>query len=79
MDKRKDEIILLSEGEYTKPIIIPGGALILKINAIKEENIKLDLDKELNNLIRLETNKQLNQLSNLYFNKVKKDMTINEQ
>lgn len=76
--KIKDEIILLSEGEYTKPIIIPGGALILKINAIKEENIKLDLDKELNNLIRLETNKQLNQLSKLYYNKIKKNININE-
>ena len=78
--KIKKEILLLKEGDYTKPIIIPGGALILKVNAIKEEKleIEIDIDKELKALIKFETSRQLNQLSNLYFNKIRKDIDINE-
>ena len=74
----KKQLTLLNVGNYTNPIIIPGGALILKLKSIKEDKVKLDFEKEFENLIKLETNKQLNQLSNLHFNKVKKDININE-
>ena len=37
-----------------------------------------DVEKELNMLIRLKTNQQLNQFSSMYFNRVKKDLAINE-
>ena len=73
-----EEIILINVGEYTRPIIIPGGALILKLNSVKKDKIELDLEKELENLIKNEKNRQLNQLSIVYFNKVKKDIEINE-
>ena len=63
---------------YTKPIIIPGGFLILKIENIRETKNDLDLDSEINRIIKEKTNEQLNQLSNIYFNKVKKDIIINE-
>jgi peptidyl-prolyl cis-trans isomerase SurA len=63
---------------YTKPIIIPGGFLILKIENIRETKNDLDLDSEINRIVKEKTNEQLNQLSNIYFNKVKKDIIINE-
>ena len=63
-------------GKYSKPITIQGGFLIIKINEIKKENISLDIDKELNKLIKLKTNQQLNRYSNIYFNKIKKNLKI---
>ena len=77
-DKIKNELSLTSIGEYTKPIIIPGGALILKINEIKFEKKEFDTQKEFEKLTINETNRQLNQFSNLYFNKIKRNVVINE-
>ena len=38
----------------------------------------INLESELVKLINLKTNQQFNQFSNLYFNKVKKNIVINE-
>ena len=65
-------------GENTKPITIPGGFLIIKLNDIKKEKIQYDTSERLNELIRISTNQQLNQLSNIYFQKVKKEIKIDE-
>lgn len=65
-------------GEITKPITVPGGFLILRVEEIKSEEIKLNIESELKTLIKLETNKQLEQRSNIYFNKIKKNNIINE-
>ena len=72
------EISKLKINEYTKPIPVSSGFLILKMNEIKYTKNNLDVDLELKNLIRLETNKQLNQYSVVYFNKAKKNIKINE-
>ncbi len=64
--------------EITDPIALPGGFLILKINDIKIIETKKDLEVELNKTIREIKNNQLTQFSNIYFNKVKKDVQINE-
>ena len=76
--KLKNEISKLEIGQYTQPIIIPGGALILKLEDIKEEKNDVDVNKKLNELIKYLTNEQLNQFSNIYFNKIKKNIQINE-
>ena len=58
--------------------MIPGGILILKINDKRKVEREIDVDKEIQLVIRNKTNKQLNQFSILYFNKIKKDISINE-
>ena len=74
----KKEVDDLKIGDHTKPIKIPGGFLILKIEDVREvENIS-DLNLEINKVVNIKTNEQLNQFSNIYFNKVKKNITINE-
>ena len=72
----REKINKMQIGEYSDPIIIQGGFLIIKINEIKKEKISLDIDEELNKLIQLKTNQQLNGFSNIYFNKIKKNLTI---
>lgn len=69
----------LKIGNHTKPITVPGGFLILKIEDIRiVENQNYDLDKKINEIINIKRNEQLNSYSNIYFNKVKKDLKIYE-
>ena len=78
-DKLKSELLSLKVGEVMKPFIIPGGFLILKINDIKKTKKEVsleDIDQEAKKIIKLKTNQQLNQYSNIYFNKIKKNFTI---
>ena len=72
------EIKNLKEGEYTQPINIPSGFIILKINKLKKDKIKVDLNKELEKLINQKKNDQFNNFSNIYFNKIKKEYQIDE-
>ena len=73
-----NELSILNIGETTSPLIIPGGFLILHIENIRENEIKLDFEKEMRNIIEKKTNTQLDQLSNVYLNKIKKNIQINE-
>ena len=68
----------LSIGEITTPIQIGNGFLIIKLNDIKSEIIKIDEKKELKKLIRFEQNRQLDQFSKIYFNKIKINTKISE-
>ena len=76
--KIKNQLNLTKVGETTNPIRIPGGFLILKIEDVKEREVKLDLNKEIQNIIEKQTNEQLNMFSNIYFSKLKKNIKINE-
>ena len=64
--------------EVTKPIKYPNGFLILKVNEKKEMKQIIDINKELEELVKFERNKQLNQFSLLYYKKLKQNTTINE-
>ena len=76
--KIKESIKKVKINEHTKPIVIPGGFLILKIEGIREVENDFDLNTEITKIVRKKTNEQLNQFSNIYYNKVKKDILINE-
>ena len=55
-----------------------SGYLILKIEDINLIEKKYNKEMEFKKVVDFETNQQLNQFSNIYFNKIKKDITINE-
>jgi peptidyl-prolyl cis-trans isomerase SurA len=75
----KDALLNLKIGEYSKPILTQSGFLIIKINDTKTNVFNEEsIEKKVDALIRIKTNQQLNQLSNIYFNKIKKDLIINE-
>ena len=76
--KIKIQVRKINKGEYTNPIQVPGGFLILFINDVRKVKKVIDLDEEINLEVIKQTNDQLNQLSNIYFNKIKKNMKINE-
>ena len=77
----KDLINILNKVEIngiTKPIKYPNGYLILKLNNKKNMKQIIDIDKELQEVIKFETNKQLNQFSLLYYKKLKQNTIIYE-
>ena len=74
--KLNKKIANLNVGEFTRPIVVPGGFLIIKLNELKEVDREIDLDEEIKKQISIKTNQQLNQFSNIYYNKIKKDIKI---
>ena len=74
----RKKISNLKKGEFSKPILASSGFLIIKVEDEKRYEIDFNLDKEIANLIQFKTTEQLNQFSRLYFNKVKKNVIINE-
>ena len=74
----KNEIVKLSINQYTDPIKIPGGFLIIKVDDIGEEKNKINFEQQVKNLINTKTNEQLKNYSNIYFNKVLKNIVIDE-
>ena len=68
----------LSKGQYSEPIRTSVGFLIIKIEDIKEYEIKFDLNKKINEVFEFKTNEQLNQFSKIYFNKIKKDLIFDD-
>uniref|UniRef100_UPI003F82CD3B peptidylprolyl isomerase n=1 Tax=Candidatus Pelagibacter sp. TaxID=2024849 RepID=UPI003F82CD3B len=74
----KKEITNTHIGKYTKPIVIPGGFIILLIEDIRVTNKEIDIEKEIKNIVDKKTNDQLNNFSNIYINKLKKNTQIDE-
>ena len=79
LDVIKKNVIDLAIGKYSKIINLPGGNLIIKVNDIKEEKIKLNFEEEFKKLIVYEKNRQLNQFSLIYFNKIKQNINYSEK
>ena len=63
----------------SKPIIIPGGTLLLLVKKKKEIENKIDIETQISKRVNDLRNEQLNQFSNIYFLKVKKNMIIHEK
>lgn len=72
------ELLNIGESKITNPILIPGGFLILKVEDRRQIERELDLDNEIQSIVKDKTNKQLNQFSVIYFNKIKNNIKINE-
>ena len=70
----RKNISSLKVGEFTKPIILSNGILILKLMDIKNSETAIDIENELKKAINYERNRQLNQYSKIYYNKIKKNL-----
>ena len=74
----RKNISSLKVGEFTKPIILSNGILILKLINTKNSETTIDIENELKNAINYERNRQLNQYSKIYYNKIKKNLDFDE-
>ena len=68
----------LKPNQYTQPIAISGGYLVLNIEDIKKTEGKIDKKKEFERRVNSETNEQLNRFSLIYYKKIKKNTKIYE-
>jgi len=75
----RDNLNELSIGDFTKPIITSGGFLILKLNDLKNENIKIDKNAQLEKMIKFERERQLTRFSTLYYKRIYNSAEINEK
>ena len=73
-----NKISNLKIGQYTKPIRTGSSFLILRINNLKYEKKKRNIDQEANERIKFETDRQLEQFSKMHYNKIKINTDINE-
>lgn len=70
-DNIRNKIKVIKVGEYTHPINIVGGQLILKLEETKIINKVINYEDLINQALNYERNKQLEQFSKVYFNKIK--------
>jgi len=64
--------------DYIKPIPMGANFLILKIEDIKFEKVKIDEKKEFIKILNFEKNRQLDNYSKIYYNKIEINIKINE-
>ena len=64
--------------DYIKPIPMGANFLILKIEDIKFEKVKIDEKKEFIKILNSERNRQLDNYSKIYYNKIEINIKINE-
>ena len=76
-DNIRKNINSLKVEEFTKPIILSNGILILKLINTKNSEITIDIENELKKAINYERNRQMNQYSKIYYNKVKRNLDFN--
>ncbi len=72
------KLINIDSGDFSEPIVVPGGFLILKIEDKRTVEKKINLEEEIEKILNEKRNQQLNQFSNIYFNKIKKNLSIYE-
>ncbi len=75
----KENLNELNIGDFTKPIVTSGGFLILKLNDIKNENIKIDKDAQFKKMIKFERERQLTRFSTLYYKRIYNSAEIYEK
>ena len=68
----------LEIGQISKPIRTTSGFIILKIEDEKKYAISLNINKKIEEIVKFKTNDQLSQFSSMYFNKIKKNLIIND-
>ena len=73
------QISTLKINEFTNPLKISTGFLLISLDSTKEEVKKNNFEEQYNNIIIKETNRQLNQYSTIYFKKVEKKSFIYEE
>jgi len=73
-----NELSKINVGEFTSPINIPGGVIIIRINEKKISELEIDYNLELKKMIQFEKNKQLMQFSSIYYKKIKNNSEIYE-
>ena len=73
-----EQIEKIDIGEFTDPMTVPGGFIVLKLLDKKNQLIKINEEEELKKAINFETNRQLTMYSTLHYKRIYNRAVINE-
>lgn len=73
-----EEIKKVEINQVSKPIKLPNGYILIKLNDKKEFKQKINVEEQLKKLINIETNRQLNNFSTILYKRLKKNIDIDE-
>ena len=76
--KISEEIGKIDIGEFTDPITVPGGFILIKLNDKKNELIEINEEEQLQKAINFEKNRQLTMYSTLHYKRIFNKAVINE-
>ena len=74
-----NELNTLNVGDFTQPIKVASGFLMIYLEDLKKVEQEINLDQELKKIIMVEKNRQLNEYSIIYYKKIEKQIFINEK
>ena len=76
--KISEEIEKIDIGEFSDPITVPGGFILIKLNDKKNELIEINEEEQLQKAINFEKNRQLTMYSTLHYKRIFNKAVINE-
>ena len=74
-----NELNTLNVGDFTQPIKVASGFLMIYLEDLKKEEQEINPEEEFKKIIMLEKNRQLNEYSIIYYKKIEKQTFINEK
>jgi len=73
-----EQIGSIEVGEFTEPITVPGGFIILKLVDKKNQLLEINEEEEFKKAVNFETNRQLTMYSTLHYKRIYNRAVINE-
>ncbi len=77
-NKIYEQIKKISIGEYTDPITVPGGFILLKLNDKKNQLLEINEEEQFKKAVNFEKNRQLTMYSTLHYKRIYNKAVINE-
>ena len=77
-NKISEQIENIKVGEFTKPMTVPGGFIILKLVDKKNKLVEINEEEEFRKAMNFETNRQLTMYSTLHYKRIYNKAVINE-
>ena len=77
-NKISDQINKIELGEFTNPITVPGGFILIKLNNKKNQLMEINEEEQFKKALNFEKNRQLTMYSTLHYKRVYNKAVINE-
>ena len=74
-----NELNTLNVGDFTQPIKVASGFLMIYLEDLKKEKQEINPEEEFKKIVMVEKNRQLNEYSTIYYKKIEKQIFINEK
>ena len=77
-NKISDQINKIELGEFTNPITVPGGFILIKLNDKKNQLMEINEEEQFKKALNFEKNRQLTMYSTLQYKRIYNEAVINE-